>query len=85
MGTAKRMAEALRLDDNTRIGVFAAVLAGTNAAGRPGWLQEALMCDRRAYPHCGSGTDPNRWFAAKVFVVVVVAIVAGHVTATHLL
>ena len=43
------------------------------------------MCDIRAYPHSGSGADPNRWFAVKVFVVVVVAIVAGYVTETQLL
>ena len=43
------------------------------------------MFDRHAHPQSGPGTDRNRWFAAKVFVVIVVALVAGYVTATQLL
>ena len=43
------------------------------------------MSDRREHPQSGPGTDRHRWFAAKVFVAIVMAIVAGYVTATALL
>ena len=43
------------------------------------------MFDRREQPQSGPGTDRNRSFAAKVFVVIVVAMVAGYMTATTLL
>ena len=86
------MAGARRFDDNTTLdvckvllAVFAAVLAGMKTAESLGWLQEAIMFDRHAHPQSGSGTDRNRWFAAKVFVVVVAARVADYVTATKLL
>ena len=41
------------------------------------------MFDRREHPLSGPGTDRNRWFAAKVFVIL--AVVAAYLTATQLL
>ena len=70
------MAQARRSDDNTVLAAFAAVLAGTKAAASPGRLQEAVMSDRREHPQSGPGTDRHRWFVA-----IVVALVAGYVTA----
>ena len=43
------------------------------------------MCDRREHPRSGRGTDRHRWFAAKLFVAIVVTIVAAYLTATKLL
>ena len=40
------------------------------------------MLDRCEHPQSGPGTGRHRWFAAKVFVPIAVAIVAGYVTAT---
>ena len=43
------------------------------------------MFDRREHPQSGPGADRHRWFAAKVFVILAVTIVAAYVTATTLL
>ena len=67
------MAGARRFDDNT-------TLAGTKAAGGPGWLQEAIMSDGRKHSQCGPGLTSHRWFGAKVFVILAVTIVAAYVT-----
>lgn len=42
------------------------------------------MFDIREHPRSGPGTGRNRWFAAKLFVAIVVTIVAACVTAMHL-
>ena len=42
------------------------------------------MSDGREHSQSGPGTDRHRWFAAKLFVAIAVAIVAGYVTATIL-
>ena len=39
------------------------------------------MFDRREHPQSGPGADRHRWFAAKLFVAIVVTIVAAYVTA----
>ena len=39
------------------------------------------MFDRREHPQSGPGADRHRWFAAKVFVILAVTIVAAYVTA----
>ena len=43
------------------------------------------MFDRSEHPHNTRGTDRNRWFAAKVFVILAVTVLAAYVTATQLL
>jgi len=43
------------------------------------------MFDRSEHPHSGPGTDRNRWFAAKVFVILALTLVAAYLTATQLL
>lgn len=60
---------------------FATVLAGMKTAESPGWLQEPIMLDRREHPQSGPGADRHRWFAAKLFVAIVVTIIAAYVTA----
>lgn len=39
------------------------------------------MLDRSEHPRNGPGADRHRWFAAKLFVAIVVTIVAAYVTA----
>ena len=39
------------------------------------------MSDGRGHPQCGPGFGSHRWFAAKVFVILAVTIVAAYVTA----
>ena len=43
------------------------------------------MFDRREHPQSGPGADRNRWFAAKVFVILALTVVAAYLTATQLL
>lgn len=78
---AKLMAEAWRFDNNTTVGVYRFALAGLKAVHSPGWLQEAIMSDRREHPQSGPGAERHRWFAVKLFVAIVVTIVAAYVTA----
>ena len=68
-----QMAQARRFDNN-------AMLAGAKSAESPGWLEEATMADGREHPQGGTGADRHRWFAAKVFVILAVTIVAAYVT-----
>ncbi len=75
------MAGARQFDNNTTLDVFAAVLAGTKATESPGRLQEAIMSDGREHPQSDPGTNRHQWFAANLFVALVVTIVAPYVTA----
>ena len=43
------------------------------------------MFDRREHPQSGPGTDRNRWFAARVFVILALTVVAAYLAATQLL
>ena len=38
------------------------------------------MSDGREHPQSGPGADQNRWFAAKVFVILAVTLVAAYLT-----
>ena len=71
------MAQARRFDHNAMLAVLAAALSGPKAAGRPGRLQEAIISHGRAHPRSGPGTDRHWWFAAKLFVAIVVTNVAA--------
>ena len=82
MNRARRFDNKATLDVcKVLLAVFTAVLAGMTTAERPGWLQEAIMLDRREHPRSGPGADRHRWFAAKLFVAIVATIVAAYVTA----